>query len=157
MTNWPKPAALAVVPNDGKLLLVRRRNEPDAGLWGFPGGHVDPGETVLEAAVRELREETTIVADPVEYLINLDVIQRNDDGTLAHHFLLVAVLCRFRSGTPTGQDDVFEAAWFDFDTVLNHDLAMSKDVDTVLRVAMQRTEQAKSRLRNPIEHIPHDQ
>jgi len=140
MTDWPKLAALAVVPNDGRLLLVRRRNEPDAGLWGFPGGHVDPGETVFDAAIRELREETMIVADPLEYLTNIDVILKNNDGTLAHHFLLVAVLCRFRSGNPTARDDVFEADWFSFDTVLNNDLPMSKDVDTVLRAAMQRFE-----------------
>lgn len=52
MTDWPKLTALAVVPNDGRLLLVQRRNEPDAGLWGFPGGHVDPGETAFNAAIR---------------------------------------------------------------------------------------------------------
>jgi len=138
MIAQPKLAALAVVPHDRKLLLVRRRNEPDAGLWGFPGGHVDLGETGLDAAVRELREETSIVAEPVDYLTNIDIIIKDNDQCIAHHFLLVVVLCKYRSGQPIAQDDASEASWFDFDSVLNCELPMSKDVDTVLRAAMRR-------------------
>ncbi|WP_166416941.1 NUDIX hydrolase [Cochlodiniinecator piscidefendens] len=137
MKQHPKLAALAVVLEKGKLLLVRRKNEPDAGLWGYPGGHVDLGETALAAAVRELREETTIIATPITYLTNVDVIISNETGRVDHHFLLAAVLCKFQSGTPTAQDDVAEAEWFDFNTVLNAELPMSKNVDTVLQIALQ--------------------
>ncbi|MEM9637476.1 MAG: NUDIX hydrolase [Pseudomonadota bacterium] len=138
MTSWPKLAALAVVPHDGKLLLVRRRNEPDAGLWGYPGGKVDPGETVLCAAARELLEETTLIGTPLDCLMNLDVIQRTPDGDVDHHFHLVAVLCAFRAGQPAARDDVSEAVWFDVATVLNGEIPMSRDVDTVLKAALQR-------------------
>ena len=48
----PRLGAIAVVLHQGKVLLVRRKNPPDAGLWGFPGGHVDAGETALDAAAR---------------------------------------------------------------------------------------------------------
>jgi len=107
----PRLAALAVVLRDGHALLVQRRNPPNAGTWGFPGGHVEPGETALAAAVRELREETGVVAVPLRYLTNVGVIDRADDGTLRHHFLLAAVLCDYVSGTPVAGDDAMDAAW----------------------------------------------
>ena len=107
----PKLAAIAVVIHEGRVLLVRRKNAPDAGLWGFPGGHVDPGETALAAAARELAEETGVVATPERYLTNIDVIERDATGALRFHFLLAAVLCRYVSGTPQAADDVSDAAW----------------------------------------------
>ena len=48
----PRLAAIAVVMHEGKVLLAQRKNDPDAGLWGFPGGHVDFGETAMDAAAR---------------------------------------------------------------------------------------------------------
>ena len=108
----PKLAAIAVVIHEDRVLLVRRKKEPDAGRWGFPGGHVDPGETALAAAVRELAEETSVRAAPERYLTNLDIIVRDDAGALRFHFLLAAVLCRYVSGTPLADDDVSDAAWF---------------------------------------------
>ena len=83
MTDRPKVAALAVVLREGHVLLVKRKNEPDAGLWGFPGGHVELGETGLDAAARELHEETGVIATPVAYLTNLDIITHDPDGAVA--------------------------------------------------------------------------
>ena len=65
MTRRPLLGAIAVVVQDGHVLLARRRKEPDAGLWGYPGGHVELGETALAAAARELLEETGVTADKV--------------------------------------------------------------------------------------------
>ncbi len=62
MTQFPRLGAIAVLVRDDRALLVQRGKMPDAGLWGFPGGHVEPGETALAAAVRELREETGVRA-----------------------------------------------------------------------------------------------
>lgn len=124
--------------HDGALLLVRRRNEPDAGLWGFPGGHVDLGETVFAAAARELAEETSVIAAPEAWLDNLDVIVRDADGGVRFHFLLVAVACRYVAGAPAPADDVAEAAWTPLDAVLARALPLSADVDRVLRRALDR-------------------
>ena len=65
MAGFPRLAALAVTldGDGGQVLLVQRRNPPDAARWGFPGGHVEPGETALAAAARELFEETGIKAE----------------------------------------------------------------------------------------------
>ena len=83
MTDNPKLAALAVVIRGDHVLLAKRRNEPDAGLWGFPGGHVDLGETALDAATRELHEETGVTARPLQYLTNIDVITRDETASFS--------------------------------------------------------------------------
>ena len=58
------PCAGAVIKDEkGRLLLVRRRNEPGAGLWSLPGGRIEPGETEQQAVVREVREETGLTVD----------------------------------------------------------------------------------------------
>ncbi|MCS0503976.1 NUDIX hydrolase [Ancylobacter mangrovi] len=108
----PIPAVLAVVVRDGEVLLVRRANPPDQGLWGFPGGRMEMGETHLEAALRELSEETGIVADTPRLITALDFIQHDAAGALAHHFVMIAVLCRWRAGEAVAADDALEARWF---------------------------------------------
>ena len=70
----PKLGALAVVVRGKDVLLVQRAKEPDLGLWGYPGGHFEFGETALVAAVRELHEETGVIAEAHSYLTQVDVI-----------------------------------------------------------------------------------
>lgn len=131
----PKVAAMAVVIREDQVLLVKRRNEPDAGLWGFPGGHVDLGETALMAAVRELREETGVTGSALRYLTNVDVIVRDEDGSVRFHFLLAAVLCEYLAGEPKADDDVSEAAWVSINDVLTHQIPLSQHVDDVIQMA----------------------
>ena len=131
----PKDAALAVTLSEDQVLLVRRKNEPDAGLWGFPGGHVDLGETALFAAARELREETSVIGRPLQYLTNLDVIVRDEYGSIRFHFLLAVVLCEYISGVPKAADDVSKATWVAVDDVLLGKLRCSEHVDDVIRLA----------------------
>lgn len=118
------------------MLLARRRNPPDAGLWGFPGGHVEPGETALAAAVRELAEETGVIATPRLYLDNVDLIRHAADGALEFHFLLAGVLCDYVSGQPVAGDDALEAAWFPVEAVLSGALPLSAHVDDLLQRAL---------------------
>lgn len=108
----PIPAVLAVVLRDDNVLLVRRANPPDQGLWGLPGGRMELGETHLEAALRELEEETGLKADAPRLLTVLDFIEHDSSGALAHHFAMIAVLCRWRSGEAVAADDALEARWF---------------------------------------------
>lgn len=136
MTDLPKLAALAVVIRNDQLLLVKRRNAPDAGLWGFPGGHVNLGETAMAAAARELQEETGIIGRPVRYLTNVDVILRNEDASIQFHFLLAAVICDYISGHPKAQDDVSDAGWHSLDDILSGQIQCSLHVDDVAEIAM---------------------
>ncbi|TDT72967.1 ADP-ribose pyrophosphatase YjhB (NUDIX family) [Litoreibacter halocynthiae] len=132
----PKLGAIAVVVHEGQTLLVQRRNAPNAGLWGFPGGHVELGETALDAASRELLEETGVIATPTGYLTNIDVIAQADDGSVLHHYLLAAVLCTYVSGAPVAGDDAMDAEWVPVEAALSGDRPMSENVDKVLRLAL---------------------
>lgn len=133
----PVPAVIAVVIHEGRALLVRRANPPDAGLWGFPGGKIEPGETVKAAATRELFEETGIRGEAQEILTALDVLVRSDDGALRQHFILIAVRCRWLSGLPVAGDDALEARWFPVSELHPDRIAMSADVDAIARLAEQ--------------------
>lgn len=127
----PAVAALAVLVHEGRVLLVRRANPPDAGRWGFPGGRIEAGETVAAAAMRELFEETGVTGRAVEVITALDALDRGEDGALRHHFVLVAVLCAWEAGTPVAADDALEARWFEVAELRDAGLMMSADVDTL--------------------------
>lgn len=108
----PLPAVLAVVRRGGRVLLVQRGREPNKGVWGFPGGLIEVGETVGEAAARELHEETGVTAEPGAVLDTFDAVTRDGDGRVRYHFLLVAVLCRWVAGEPVAADDAADTGWF---------------------------------------------
>lgn len=131
----PVPAVIAVVVHEGRTLLVRRANPPDAGLWGFPGGRIELGETVGEAALRELAEETSVLGEVLGVITTLDILDRSDDGTLQHHYILIAVHCGWLSGAPMAGDDALEARWFPIEELDPVRLPMSVDVDVLARDA----------------------
>lgn len=133
----PRPiaATIAVVIRNGQVLLVRRRNPPDAGRWGFPGGKIEVGETIAAAAVRELHEETGVRGKAGRIFTAIDVFDRDAHGELSRHFILIAVLCRWLSGEPVAGDDALEARWFGLTDLDQADLAMSFGVLDVVRQA----------------------
>lgn len=139
----PKLGAIAVVLHQDHLLLAQRGKDPDRGLWGFPGGHVEPGETALEAAARELREETGVIARPVDYITNIDVLRRDDSGALVAHYLLAAVWCAYGSGEPKAADDAQDAAWVPVARVLGGGLPMSARVADLTRLVLERYPSAR--------------
>jgi 8-oxo-dGTP diphosphatase len=131
----PVPAVIAVVIREGRVLLVRRANPPDAGLWGFPGGKIEFGETVAAAAIRELLEETGVRGEAQDVLTTLDILVPAEDGGLRQHYILIAVRCRWLSGEPMAGDDALEARWFPIDDLDPRTLPMSADVDVIARRA----------------------
>lgn len=134
----PGCAALAVVARGGRVLLVRRANPPDAGLWGFPGGRIEWGEPAVAAAVRELREETGVVAEAGPPLRVLDAFDHAPDGTLRHHYVMVVVPCTRIAGEGEPADDALEAAWFNLAQIAAHSEFMSACVEEVAREALGR-------------------
>jgi 8-oxo-dGTP diphosphatase len=111
----PIIAVLAVVLRgegpDTRALIVQRAQQPNAGRWGFPGGVLELGETVAEGAMRELLEETGIVAEPAGILNVHDAISRDDDGRVQFHYTLIAVRGIWRSGEGEPADDAAACAW----------------------------------------------
>ena len=90
---------------------MRRANPPDQGRWAFPGGKIEMGERIEDAAARELFEETGVTAEPLTVFDAVDVFDHDADGLLRRHYILVAVLCRWISGEPVAGDDASQARW----------------------------------------------
>jgi 8-oxo-dGTP diphosphatase len=110
--NPPQLCVGAVAVDDGRLLMVRRGRGPAQGEWAVPGGRVEAGETVAEAVVRELREETGIegVCGPL-----LGWVERLGDD---HHFVILDFEVTVLSDDePVAGDDAAEAAWVPLDQV----------------------------------------
>ena len=124
-----------MVRQGDRVLLVQRRNPPDAGWWGFPGGKVRLGETVMDAATRELSEETGVEATAERVLTALDALDRDSDGTLRHHHVLVAVLCHWVRGEPVAGDDAQSARWVPLSELEDGSLRLSLNVGQVARMA----------------------
>lgn len=103
-------ASAVITDGSGRILLVRRGHEPGRGLWSVPGGKVEPGETLQEAAAREVLEETGLTVTIGRELWTVDV--PTGDGRMyeIHDFKATLV-----GGTLRAGDDADEAAWFTFE------------------------------------------
>lgn len=132
----PVPAVLAVVVHDRKVLLVQRSNPPDAGCWGFPGGHIEWGERLFDAAERELHEETGVEARAEEVLTALDMQAEEVAEGIGYHFVLVAVRCAWKGGSGTAADDVHALGWFTLEQVAGLGNRASDGVFALAKLAL---------------------
>jgi 8-oxo-dGTP diphosphatase len=107
----PIVGVLAVVLRGDRALVVRRANPPMAGRWGFPGGVLELGETVAQGALRELFEETGVVAEAIGPLTVIDTVDRDDESRIRYHYTLVAVHATWQAGEGAPGDDADEVAW----------------------------------------------
>ncbi|AWN49912.1 NUDIX hydrolase [Methylobacterium terrae] len=107
----PFVAASAAVVRDGRVLLAARGQAPMRGIYTLPGGQVEPGETLAEAALRELHEEVGVVAEVVAGLTPLEVIERDAQGAVLHHFVIHPHAARWLSGEPTTGPEALDLRW----------------------------------------------
>ncbi len=107
----PRVGVGAVVIHEGRILLVKRASPPGKGFWAIPGGLVELGETVREAAERELLEETGISVRARDAFYLFDFIDRDADGTIRYHYVIVDFLADYLGGEPRAADDVSDARW----------------------------------------------
>jgi len=94
----PRAAVGALVMRDGKLLVVERGKPPAEGVWALPGGSVELGETLGEAAEREVLEETGVVVRAGAVVHAFDAVVRDDDGRVRFHYVIVDLACDYVSG-----------------------------------------------------------
>jgi ADP-ribose pyrophosphatase len=109
--DTPQVAVGAVVVRDSKVLLVKRGHPPGEGLWAIPGGSVELGETLQQAAEREIKEETRLTIRAGNPIYTFDVIERDDTGRIQFHYVIVDVIADFISGKLNPDDDARDARW----------------------------------------------
>ena len=110
-----------VLIRDGRVLLIRRGKPPLYGRWVVPGGTVELGESLEQALVREMREETGLEVVPLEILTVFDRIERDGDQVV-YHYVIVDYLCRWLGGEALAASDALEAAWAALDDLPRYDL-----------------------------------
>jgi 8-oxo-dGTP diphosphatase len=102
----------AIIIDNARVLLVKRAHPPIQGQWSIPGGVLEVGEPVHDAAVREACEETGLIVEPGELLGVYDRILRNPELRVQYHYVLVDFLCRPVGGELLAASDATEVRWF---------------------------------------------
>jgi 8-oxo-dGTP diphosphatase len=120
----------AVIVDDDRVLLVKRGHAPLLGKWSIPGGVLEVGETVREAAAREAKEETGLSVEVGELLGIYDRVLRDDQGRVLYHYVLIDFLCRRVDGEPKAGGDAADARWFRHDEWIH--LGLAADTQDVI-------------------------
>nr|VFK54096.1 MAG: ADP-ribose pyrophosphatase YjhB, NUDIX family [Candidatus Kentron sp. TUN]VFK56116.1 MAG: ADP-ribose pyrophosphatase YjhB, NUDIX family [Candidatus Kentron sp. TUN] len=107
----PIAAVGAVVFRNQSVLLIRRSQPPNQGLWAIPGGCVRLGETFQAAAEREIWEETRIRIRAHGPIYIFDTVDRDGEGRVRYHYVITDLLADYLDGWPTAGDDALEARW----------------------------------------------
>ncbi|HJY16433.1 MAG TPA: NUDIX hydrolase [Xanthobacteraceae bacterium] len=107
----PYLAVSAAVFRDGRVLIVRRARPPAHGLYTLPGGGVELGETLEQAVVREIREETALEIEPVALVGFRQAIARDAAGRVERHFVILPFAARFIGGKISLNEELAAADW----------------------------------------------
>jgi len=107
----PYLAVSAAIIRDGRILIAQRARGPALGVWTLPGGVVEAGETLTEALIREVHEETAITVEPVALAGHREVVVRDDGGRVSRHFVILCFASRWIAGEPQLNEELAEARW----------------------------------------------
>jgi ADP-ribose pyrophosphatase YjhB (NUDIX family) len=107
----PYLAVSAAIFRDGRVLIVRRAQPPAHGLYTLPGGGVELGETLEQAVIREVREETALDIEPLKLAGYRQLIARDADGKVERHFVILPFAARWISGEVALNDELADAKW----------------------------------------------
>jgi 8-oxo-dGTP diphosphatase len=107
----PYLAVSAAIFRDGRVLIVRRAQPPAQGLYTLPGGGVELGETLADAVIREIREETGLEIEPLALAGYRQVIARDGAGQIERHFVILPFAARWIAGEVSLNEELAEARW----------------------------------------------
>ena len=131
----------AVVIEEGRVLLVKRGHPPLVGEWSIPGGVLELGETLREAAVREAQEETCLTVETAELLGVYDRVLHDEAHCTLYHYVLIDFLCHRISGEPKAAGDADEVRWFTrAETV---ELGLMEDTAEVVQLGFAKSEELR--------------
>jgi 8-oxo-dGTP diphosphatase len=107
----PFLAVSAAIFRDGRVLIVRRARPPAHGLYTLPGGGVELGETLEQAVIREVREETALAIEPIGLAGFRQAIARDAAGRIERHFVILPFAARWIAGEVLLNEELAEAHW----------------------------------------------
>jgi 8-oxo-dGTP diphosphatase len=107
----PFLAVSAAIFREGRVLIVRRARPPAHGIYTLPGGGVELGETLEEAVIREVQEETALDIEPVALAGYRQAIARDADGRVERHFVILPFAARWLVGEVSLNEELAEAHW----------------------------------------------
>jgi 8-oxo-dGTP diphosphatase len=137
----PFLAVSAAIVRDGKIFVVRRARPPANGLFSLPGGVVEAGETLTQAVVREVSEETGIAIEPVALAGFRESIARDDADRVERHFVILCFAARWQGGEPVLNEELSEARWLDPHELA--DLPTTPGLADIVATAIDRLKAAK--------------
>ena len=124
--------AVGVIIREGpRLVLVQRDKEPSKGLWSFPGGAVELGESLHDAARREAWEETNLQVELGQVATVIDHVVHDERGRVQYHYVILDYLARPIGGSLQAGTDVRDARWFSLDEL--RALAMTEKASQLAR------------------------
>lgn len=118
----PMVAVGVVVLKGDEVLLIKRAKPPKSDSWSIPGGAQELGETTLQAAIREVYEETAITIENPLFLEVVDYIDRDQQDRVKHHYTLIDYAANCHSGTLKAGDDAMQAKWVPIDRLSEYNL-----------------------------------
>jgi len=107
----PYLAVSAAIFRDGRVLIVRRARPPAHGLYTLPGGGVELGETLEQAVIREVREETALDIEPIDLVGFRQAIARDAEGRVERHFVILPFAARWIAGDVLLNEELSDAHW----------------------------------------------
>ena len=110
--EFPLIGVGSIIIEGDRVVLVKRAHPPIQGQWSIPGGVLEVGELVREAAIREAREETGLIVEPGELLGVFDRVLRDPEKRVQYHYVLIDFLCRRVGGEFLAASDAAEVRWF---------------------------------------------
>jgi len=131
LPQYPQVAVGVIVFKEGKILLVKRFKDPQKETWAIPGGSVNLGETLQEAAEREIKEETGIKVKAKKPIHTFDLIERDEKGKIRFHYVVIDLEADYVSGRLKPADDALDAGWFSPEDLDN--LAVTEGTRNLLR------------------------
>ncbi len=134
----------AVVVDGERVLLVRRGHEPLKGRWSLPGGLIELGEELEAAVIREVREETGLLVQPLELIELLDRIHREGDR-IRYHYVIADYLCRVTGGKLQAASDADEVRWAAHEELTSSGLALDPIAMRVIEAGWRRAKELSAR------------